>query len=149
MKLYIVVALFIVSSVSLLKARDIEIYNTTASVNQFLVIDFKNPIVGITIAQNRYGRMQIEQLSNKSLVILLNKNIDDNNEAIYFKAFQGRILLSDDKCNKYLLNLKAEKDQNTTKPKHVIITPKYESKNTCEEVVSDRPLPYKHSMMLN
>lgn len=148
MKLYLVLFVFIVSSVSLLKAQDIEVYNTTASVNQFLVIDFESSIVGITIAQNRYGRMQVEQLSNKSLVILLNKNTDDDNEAI-FKAFQGRILLSDDKCNKYLLNLKASKDANTFKPKHVIITPKYDSKNTCEEVVSDRPLPYKHAMMLN
>ncbi|UQY79845.1 hypothetical protein HAV_00022 [Candidatus Hepatincola sp. Av] len=144
--LYIMLLLFI-STLKFVKAEEIEVSSIKASVNQFIVIDFENAIVGMTVAYNRYGRMQVDSLSNKSLVLLLSRNTDDT-DAIY-KAFKGKIILSDNKCNKYLLNISVSQEKNNTEAKHISIKPKNKSSDTCESANKEKSVLYKSTMMLN
>lgn len=145
--LYIILFMAILNVFNLLKAEGIDVSQVKAAVNQFVVIDFENPIVGMTIAYNRYGRMQVDSLSNKSLVILLNKNTDDA-DALY-KAFKGKIIVSDNKCNKYLLNISVSQEKSSTEAKRINIQPKSKSSSTCDPANKEKSVLYKSTMMLN
>ncbi|UQY79987.1 hypothetical protein HAV_00172 [Candidatus Hepatincola sp. Av] len=131
---------------TILKAEDIKTYNIEASVNQFVIVNFEKAIVGTVIAQNRYGHMQVNKLSNKAIVILLNKNNDDNDAIL--KAFNGKILLSDNQCNKYLFNITISEKTKETKPQNMFINSLANSKAVCEPVNKNEEPLYQRTMML-
>lgn len=99
------------------------------------ILKFQPEIVGVFLANNKYGQMNVQYLNNKSLVLSINHKDQE-----LANLFKGKIVVSDEYCNVYIINVQLSNEL-TQEEQIINFNDKVTKNNNCTRIGNSNFIP--------